>query len=287
MPFKNQIVGGDFLVRNQIESQNFAPGTSGWIIRRDGSAEFNDVVARGSVVVGPDPGAHIIIDAATDTILVYDAANQLSASISPTNQAIGGVTVRSGVQTYDTTHHEVNIRVVGNQIQLRDLFAVPTATPSLITPNNLTSDGGHVGLVLQSGSVANNRQSALQLFSESGDTTGLARILATQDNSAGASKQGLVVQTDTTSQPHMTHVGSYTGTVIDAFGDVVINHGCAFTPAAGTLTYWDYDSSGRVYNLAWFQAAFTSTQMSFFTRDIGGGIPAIGTGVGVQAILIG
>lgn len=52
MPFKNPIVGGTTLVRAAINSPNYVPGVSGWIIDADGSAEFNTAVVRGDLIVG-------------------------------------------------------------------------------------------------------------------------------------------------------------------------------------------------------------------------------------------
>ncbi len=50
MAFSNPITGGQgALIRPAIKSPNFVAGTTGWIIRRDGSAEFNDVVIRGEL----------------------------------------------------------------------------------------------------------------------------------------------------------------------------------------------------------------------------------------------
>lgn len=48
MPFSNEAVGGQTLVRAQIKSPNYVPGVSGWAIKRDGSAEFNTLLLRGS-----------------------------------------------------------------------------------------------------------------------------------------------------------------------------------------------------------------------------------------------
>lgn len=48
----NPVVGGTSLARAQIQSPNFITGSTGWVIRQDGSAEFNNVVIRGGVVVG-------------------------------------------------------------------------------------------------------------------------------------------------------------------------------------------------------------------------------------------
>lgn len=51
MSFKSQIVRGVTLVREAIQSSNFVTGLTGWSINRDGSAEFQDIVARGDVTV--------------------------------------------------------------------------------------------------------------------------------------------------------------------------------------------------------------------------------------------
>jgi hypothetical protein len=47
MPYRNPIVAGTQLVRAAIQSQDYAAGVSGWIVGRDGSAEFNNVTIRG------------------------------------------------------------------------------------------------------------------------------------------------------------------------------------------------------------------------------------------------
>lgn len=51
MGFRNAIVAGATLIREAIQSQNFAAGSAGWQINQDGSAEFNNVVIRGGTVV--------------------------------------------------------------------------------------------------------------------------------------------------------------------------------------------------------------------------------------------
>lgn len=49
--FENPLTAGTVLVREQIQSQNYDPGVSGWVIKANGDAEFNDVVIRGGTVV--------------------------------------------------------------------------------------------------------------------------------------------------------------------------------------------------------------------------------------------
>lgn len=51
-PQGNNILAGTSLAIAQIESPNFVTTVSGWIVRQDGSAEFNSVTIRGGVVIG-------------------------------------------------------------------------------------------------------------------------------------------------------------------------------------------------------------------------------------------
>lgn len=57
--FKKAITAGVTLVREAIQSQNFVAGSSGWRIAANGDAEFNNLTARGELIVGPNPGQHI------------------------------------------------------------------------------------------------------------------------------------------------------------------------------------------------------------------------------------
>lgn len=61
MAFTNSILAGTTLARTAISSEGYVAGVSGWIIERDGDAEFNNVTIRGGIIVGPVPGRHITI----------------------------------------------------------------------------------------------------------------------------------------------------------------------------------------------------------------------------------
>lgn len=50
MTFNNSILSGTVLARENIQSEGFVAGTSGWIIERDGDAEFNSIVVRGDII---------------------------------------------------------------------------------------------------------------------------------------------------------------------------------------------------------------------------------------------
>jgi hypothetical protein len=99
--FEEPITAGTVLIREDIESQNFVTGVSGWEIRADGSAEFNNIVIRGGVSVGgasfyysgtPGPNTLIASIAASDGtdpfgngysagFSVYDRSNLKYASL--------------------------------------------------------------------------------------------------------------------------------------------------------------------------------------------------------------
>jgi hypothetical protein len=49
--FQDELAGGVTLVRPALQSPDYVSGSSGWAIKIDGSAEFNDVVIRGGTTV--------------------------------------------------------------------------------------------------------------------------------------------------------------------------------------------------------------------------------------------
>jgi hypothetical protein len=59
--FSNPIVGGNaVLIRPAIQSPNFVAGSTGWIIRADGTAEFSGVVMRGDLHIQANIGVGIV-----------------------------------------------------------------------------------------------------------------------------------------------------------------------------------------------------------------------------------
>lgn len=56
MSFQDPIVGGTVLLTDAIQSPNYSAGSAGWIINQDGSAEFNNVASRGSVIAKDTAG---------------------------------------------------------------------------------------------------------------------------------------------------------------------------------------------------------------------------------------
>lgn len=68
MPFTNEITGaGGSLVRNLIKSINYVANSAGWRITKLGDAEFNNITARGTVIVVDANGQEV--ELSTDALL--------------------------------------------------------------------------------------------------------------------------------------------------------------------------------------------------------------------------
>lgn len=114
--FRNSILGGINLIRAAIQSPNFVSGTSGWTVKQDGSAEFNNVVIRGGTVIsglalyysGTPAAGNLIMSiaaaAGTDSfgnayvagVGVYGTADQVTAK----NTGGDTVTLRADATSY-------------------------------------------------------------------------------------------------------------------------------------------------------------------------------------------
>ncbi len=78
--FEHAIAGGQGnLIIAQFQSPNYVPGVSGWQVRKDGSAEFNNLTFRGTFM-----GADFVLNSAG--LFFYspsEAAGNLKLSITP------------------------------------------------------------------------------------------------------------------------------------------------------------------------------------------------------------
>ncbi len=85
MGFANSIIGGAAtLIRAAVQSANFVHNVSGWQIAKTGSAEFNSVTIRGSLL-----GTDFLIDSAGDFFLLNSSGNTV-ALVSPNNGGAAG-----------------------------------------------------------------------------------------------------------------------------------------------------------------------------------------------------
>jgi len=132
MPFSDPILGGGgTLIREAIHSPNYVPGVSGWSINKDGTAEFNDAVIRGSLEAG-----EIHIGGFDSTSFHVDSAGNMwsgaaSAATAPlTISNTGVVTITDQITGMNTrleqgqivyansSHDLVAIDVTGNALRI-------------------------------------------------------------------------------------------------------------------------------------------------------------------------
>lgn len=86
--FTNPIVGGTTLIRPAIQSPNYVVATSGWSINIDGSAEFNNVVIRGTLnVTGPSTlGGTLTMTGGACILTAASPAQRISICSTPQNR---------------------------------------------------------------------------------------------------------------------------------------------------------------------------------------------------------
>lgn len=269
-PGNQAITGGTVLRVPAIQSPNYVAGVSGWIVRQDGSAEFNTGTFRGSIEVGSLTGQHFWVNNpnTNDVIDVYNSANKLVFSIDST----GRLVAVSSVSTAEIVINGANL-----------LFEDSAQSPAF---NNLIN-----------GSVAPDLME-LNIFcgrpqNYAGTANGSSIVLFTGDTNASEwinTEQrgilGAMLQTDQSSNAgQLVHVGTYTFNT-DASGNATVNHGAAFTPTQGFLI-------GRLsgvtpfYQYAWFNPAFTSTTFHANFMTSAGAAYANQTGAVAFGIFIG
>jgi len=97
--FADPIIGGQsVLVRDAIRSRNYVAGVSGWSINKDGTAELNGVVIRGSGIFGT-PGGERVEITNTGHIYIYDSANVLIVALDSAGLLITDPATSSYAQT--------------------------------------------------------------------------------------------------------------------------------------------------------------------------------------------
>lgn len=169
--FENPLTAGTVLVREQVQSQDYVPGVSGWVIRADGSAEFFNVFIRGSatdpaIVVGPDNEPQVVIYNTGVNGVVEFPTNDADES-SPAR--LGSVVYNQGGPT-----ERIALEIQGPALDVDDnrlILQLNTARADSSTPANIqVFDGVTQNLVLF---MDNNRvqvNEALQVTPEDNDT---------------------------------------------------------------------------------------------------------------------
>lgn len=158
--FDHPLTAGTVLVISAIQSPDYVAGTSGWIIRQDGSVEFNSGDFRGTItaaqIIGSvfgtsntDPSIWINEDNA-NTIRVYDADSNTVVEMGAGQGETGGV---------DFTDGSFRTGIGGNLIDWQHVSANVYQSVSRLRMNSDASAllwgsffGGGVALHIASGS---------------------------------------------------------------------------------------------------------------------------------------
>lgn len=168
---------GDITMRGNIESYNYIAGKTGWAIKNDGDAEFNDVTVRGSVISnyggiascggsgtnliqhtsffdGTDGGKWVLRDGySIDTTFLCNGTNTIKFSRT-------GLTDSSLVQTYSSRTKNPVTPVVGKTY---------TASAKFYTKNSSDIDGAkpYIGIwVYDSEGTAIQRETVTVPFAD-------------------------------------------------------------------------------------------------------------------------
>lgn len=232
MTFNNPVVGGENgeLIRASIKSPGFLTLVQGWIIRRDGSAEFNNILIRGgaivggSITVGPSGMPQVIIDAnATEGFIEFPTG----AASEVTSASIYSEVINSGL-----ANERMRLNINGAQNSAGDqifMGLLSSAADGSVGPL-LSAVAGNGSLTLSDTQLT----SSVELFvAPSGDANYPARVVRgrveTASNSTTISKVSdtLISQAATAS----THLENGVAYKVDV---QIRTSASAGTSAAGT-----------------------------------------------------
>lgn len=274
-PGNQAITGGTVLRSPAVQSPNFVADLTGWIIRQDGSAEFNNGTFRGSIEVGPLTGAHFIVNnsATGDVVDVYNSSNQLVFSID----SAGNLTSYAPGSPGDPY-----VRFTNGFQQFNNSTGFTSPDPPSISAPDITVNTTELSLYSGDPDGNVNHASTISLFG--GTSAAGAEIRATTRGGF----TGDVLLTDTSNNDrNLVHAATYSGTVSGGDGHWVFAHGAQFTPKVVLLTpYAAGGGDGPGYVRMWTNFADATFIYTIWTDD-GGGRTADGTTVGVNAVMFG
>lgn len=187
MSFQDPILGGTVLRIPAEQSPNYVPGVSGWIIKQDGSAEFNNLSIRGTF-----NGTDFIIDSAG--VFFYNgtpAAGNLQISLAAT----------AGSDSFGNAYPQGLSINESSEGQASVVMGYTSGSPLIYFPDNITNikdSAGILGTPFGSGTaqqdaltvigpqdLTNPDTGAVQLVASSRDGTGHANVSLIYNDTAG------------------------------------------------------------------------------------------------------
>lgn len=176
---ENPIVGGTVLRIPAIQSPDFVHLLSGWFIGQDGSAEFNNLVIRGTIF-----GLEYELNA--NGFFMYSgtpaAGNlSLSAASAAGTDEFGNAYRGNGLWVYGASGSAAGLETVTGGATLVLIPPGTTSTTAMPAVFALSANPGAANeaqdLILTSGKSNSQADAALQLFSETADATTAARAV--------------------------------------------------------------------------------------------------------------
>lgn len=144
MSFQQDDSAGNKIISAALQSPNYAKGSSGWTINRDGSAEFQNVLVRGTITASTIIGS--TITGGTITAGEINSANFSNTThhgwdLNGTNTADSFNTPANTIQVYDNFYVGPQN---GNWLQL--LYNGSAAALQFHTSNPAETNGGAMGV---------------------------------------------------------------------------------------------------------------------------------------------
>ena len=114
MAFANSILAGTALVREAINSPNFVTGVSGWSVNKDGTAEFSNMTARGSVLATDpnNPDRYAYVRAGSLGVVQVPPDDYLQSELTPNLLSFEDVSTGTMYFTYNSGSG-VHLRIAG------------------------------------------------------------------------------------------------------------------------------------------------------------------------------
>lgn len=213
--FDNAVVAGTVLVREDIESQDFATGVSGWRISADGDAEFNNGIFRGTLSAG---GGNVTV-------------NSSGVSVVGTTQTTS-IVPATGVQSRDNTDGS-DAQLFALHGQGGGVFLYPPKgvnNVSWLTP----------GKVAVSDAVSGTSDAG-QMFIEAPNVNGalyaLSQIILTSGSSGSPAGSLIQIQANDVSTFSDFEVNGVLTAANRIVGSVVVTPSAANTPTSITVTF--------------------------------------------------
>lgn len=156
MTFNNSILAGTTLARENIQSEGYVAATSGWIIERDGDAEFNSIVVRGDIISIGELYTTRLLDG--EVIIELNANPVRNVTMNPTITTYSGVSSTNIMLDFgDVDPPQIGFRDTSNShgvyydsdVGYLKVVAWLTGTPEdwKSLPNNNSYTGGEYKLL--------------------------------------------------------------------------------------------------------------------------------------------